>query len=180
MNVTTAHLLCTTREEVAVSGIRRIDAAWAMRAASVASLVAQQAASVVQGTPTLVLAYPTPGVSVPGDNATVVFRYAMDDVSDPLDLRSFRITVDGVDRTSDFRVTAEAAWGAIAQGAEAGHRAHDVRARVCTVRGVCSELSAVVTVLTAPRVAKVEGVRRARWMRVVDVTLEMLRRLMRP
>ena len=163
-----------------MSGIRRVDARWAVRVASVASLVAQQPTSVVLGTPTLILSYPTPGVSVPGDNATVVFRYATDDAGDPLDLRSFRITVDGVDRTSHFRVTADAAWGSIAQGVEAGLRAHDVRARVCTTRGVCAELSAVVTVLTASREAKSEGARRARWGRVVDVTLEMLRRLMRP
>lgn len=163
-----------------MSGIRRVDARWAVRVASVASLVAQQPTSVVLGTPTLILSYPTPGVSVPGDNATVVFRYATDDAGDPLDLRSFRITVDGVDRTSHFRVTADAAWGSIAQGVEAGLRAHDVRARVCTIRGVCAELSAVVTVLTASREAKSEGARRARWGRVVDVTLEMLRRLMRP
>lgn len=163
-----------------MSGNRRIDAVWAVRMASVASLVAQQAASVVQGTPTLVLSYPAPGVSVPGDNATVVFRYAVDDASDPLDLRSFRISVDGVDRTSHFRVTADAAWGAIAQGIEAGLRAHDVRARVCTIRGVCAELSSVVPVLTAPGVATLEGVGKTRWVRVVDATLEMLRRLMRP
>jgi hypothetical protein len=163
-----------------VNAIRRIDAAWAVRVASLASLVAQQATSVVHGAPTLVLSYPAPGVSVPGDNATVVFRYAVDDAIDPLDLRSFRITVDGVDRTSHFRVTADAAWGAIAQDVEAGVRAYDVRACVCTIRGVCAELSAVVTVLSAPRVAKLEGGRKARWARVVDVTLEMLRRLLRP
>ena len=116
-------------------GTRRIDGGWAVRVASVASLVAQGATSVLPGAPILVLSYPAPGVSVPGDNATVVFRYAMDDASDPLDLRSFRITVDGVDRTSHFRVTADAAWGAIAHGGDAGLRAHDVRARVCTIRG---------------------------------------------
>ena len=163
-----------------MSGIRRIDTVWAVRVASVASLIAQQAASVVHGTPTVVLSYPAPGVSVPGENATVVFRYAVDDASDPLDLRSLRITVDGVDRTSHFRVTAEAAWGAIVDSGETGLLAHDVRARVCTIRGVCAELSAVVTVLAVPRGARVEGVRTARWRRVVDVTVEMLRRLMRP
>ena len=163
-----------------MGGIRRIDAGWAVRVASVASLVAHQAASTVHGAPSLVLSHPTPGVSVPGDNATVVFRYAIKDAGDPLDLRTFRITVDGVDWTSHFRVTADAAWGTIAQGAEPGLRAYEVRARICTIRGLCAELSAVVTVLTAPRVATGNGGRKARWVRVVDVTLEMLRRLMRP
>lgn len=161
-----------------MSAIRRFDAGWAVRVAGVASLVAQQAA--MHSAPTLVLAYPAPGVSVPGDNATVVFRYAAGDVSDPLDLWTFRITVDGIDRTSHFRVTADAAWGAIVQGVEAGLRAHEVRARVCTIRGACAELSTVVTVITAVGVAKARGARKARWIKLVDVTLEMLRRLMRP
>ena len=163
-----------------MSAIRRIDAGWAVRVASVASLVAQQATSAIYRPPTLVLAYPAPGVSVPGDNATVVFHYAVEDLSDPLDLRSFTVLVDGVDRTTHFRVTADAAWGAIMPSAEVGIRAYDVRARVCTIRGVCAELSTVVPVITAPRLAKGHGIHRNRWVKLVDVTLEMVRRLLRP
>jgi hypothetical protein len=148
--------------------------------AGVASLVAQQATSAIHGAPIVVLAYPAPGVSVPGDNPTVVFRYVAGDDSDPLDLRTFRVLVDGVDRTSHFRATAEAAWGTIVPSPEAGIRAHDVRARVCTIRGACAEVSAVVTVITARGDATDERVGKARWVKLVDVTMEMLRRLMRP
>ena len=163
-----------------MSAIRRIDAGWAVRMAGVASLVAQQATSAIHGAPTVVLAYPAPGVSVPGDNPSVVFRYVVGDASDPLDLRTFRVLVDGVDRTSHFRATAEAAWGTIVPSPEAGIRAHDVRARVCTIRGACAEVSAVVTVITARGDATDQRVRKARWVKLVDVTTEMLRRLMRP
>lgn len=162
-----------------MSAIRRIDAGWAVRMAGVASLVAQQATSAIHGAPTVVLAYPAAGVSVPGDSPTVVFRYLAGDASDPLDLRTLRVLVDGLDRTPHFRVTAEAAWGAIVQSPEAGIRAHDVRARVCTIRGACAEVSAVVTVITVQGDATDE-MRKARWVKLVDVTMEMLRRLMRP
>jgi hypothetical protein len=160
-----------------VSAIRRIDAGWAVRVAGVASLVAQQATSAMYGAPTLILAYPAPGVSVPGDNATVVFRYALGDARDPLDLRSFRVLVDDVDRTSHFRVTADAAWGVIADGAEAGLRVHDVRARICSVRGVCVGTQAIVSVLGTARSTRLSKDRRGK---IIDVLLEMARRLLKP
>lgn len=164
-----------------MSAIRRIDAGWwVMRVAGVASLLAQQATPAEYGRPTLVLAYPAPGVSVPGDNATVVFRYAWGDSGDPLDLRTFRVLVDGVDRTSRFRATADAAWGTIVPGGQPGIRAHDVHARVCTVRGACAELGAVVTVITPPGTANEEAPAKGRWVKFADVALEMLRRLLRP
>src|SRR5688500_13265599 len=147
-----------------MSVIRRIDAGWAVRVASVASLLAQQTTSAAYGLPTLVLAYPAPGVSVPGDNATVVFRYAWGDNGDPLDLRTFRVLVDGVDRTSHFRATADAAWGTIVQGGQSGIQAHDVHARVCTVRGACAELGAIITVITPPGITRDEAPAKGRWV----------------
>jgi hypothetical protein len=162
-----------------VSAIRRIDAGWAVRVAGLASLVAQQATSAVYEPPTLVLAYPAPGVSVPADNATVIFHYAASDVTDPLDLRRFQVLVDGVDRTAHFRTTADAAWGTIAGGGDKGVRAHDVRARVCTIRGACVEVGAIVMV-TGSDEREREAVGKKRWGKFIDIALEMLRRLLKP
>ena len=161
-----------------MGGIRRVDSGWAVRAAGVVSVVAQQAMSAGDTLPRLVLAYPAPGVSVPADNATVVFQYTSTD-ADPLDLRSFRVAVDGIDRTSHFRVTADAAWGTIAAGDAAGVRAHDVYARICSVRGVCVSATAIVAVggSTAPAKTSLSRERRGK---IIDVLLEMARRLLKP
>lgn len=121
---------------------------------------------------------PAPGVSVPADNASVVFQYASTD-ADPLDLRSFTVTVDGVDRTARFRVTADVAWGMIADGDTAGIRAHDVRARICSVRGVCVSANAIVPVVGTPG-PRETSLTKARRGRIIDVLLEMARRLLKP
>lgn len=159
-----------------MGGIRRLEWCRAVRVAGVASVVAQQAMSAAYAPPRLVLAYPAPGVSIPGDNATVVFQYASTD-ADPLDLRSFRVVVDGAERTSHFRVTAGAAWGVIADGAEVGLRVHDVRARICSVRGVCVGTQAIVSVLGTARATSLSKDRRGK---IIDVFLEMARRLLKP
>jgi hypothetical protein len=160
-----------------MGGIRRRDGSWAVRVAGVASVLAQQAVSATYTPPRLVLAYPAPGVSIPGDNATVLFEYASIDV-DPLDLRSFRVTVDGSDRTSHFRVTASAAWGTVAGADATGIRAHDVRARICSIRGVCATADAIVTVAGSPMPAK-PSTSMERRGKIIDVVLEMMRRLLR-
>jgi hypothetical protein len=151
---------------------------WAARVASVASLVAHDAVPDSAAAPRLTIVYPLPGVSIPSENPAVVLRYSSGDVSDPLDLRSLVILVDGRDRTGHFRVTADAAWGRIVDGAT-GINAHEVEARVCTVRGVCARLSAIVTVV-APVVAKPAAVDKERRGKVIDVFLEAARRLLRP
>lgn len=161
-----------------MGGIRRIDGAWAVRVAGVASVLAQQAMSAAYPSPQLVLAYPAPGVSVPGDNPSVIFRYASA-AGDPLDLRSFTVMVDGVDRTSHFRVTADAAWGRIADGDAAGVVAHDVRARICSVRGVCVGAEGIVSVLGTPKFTE-PGSSKERRGKIIDVLLEMARRLLKP
>jgi hypothetical protein len=162
-----------------VGGIRRIEGGWAVRVAGVASVLAQQAMSAGYAPPQLVLAYPAPGVTVPSDNATVVFHYELGDASDPLDLRSFGVVVDGVDRTSYFRATADAAWGSISDQREAGIRGYDVRARICSVRGVCSEVTAIVTVVGRASTAD-DMTKRERRRKLVDMLLEAARRLLRP
>jgi hypothetical protein len=162
-----------------VSVIRRIDVGLAARVAGVASVLAYQAVPGSYGPPRLMLAYPAPGVSVPSDRPTVVFRYASDEGSDPLDLRTFVVWVDGADRTSHFRVTADAAWGPITSGDGQGVHAHNVRARICTVRGACADLSAIVTVV-ASVATRNDAVIRERRAKIIDVVLEAARRLLKP
>lgn len=162
-----------------MSTMRRIDVFWAARVASLASLLAQPPVANSYGPPRLALAYPAAGASVPSDSPTVVFRYASAEASDPLDLRSLVVVVDGADRTSHFRATADAAWGPIINGRGEGIRAHSVRARICTVRGVCAEVSAIVAVLGSA-VVKDDSVTKARRGKIIDVVLEMARRLLRP
>ena len=56
--------------------------------------------------PTLVVALPAPGQSVPQDKAVLVLRFGPGEQVDPIDLRSFVLTVDGVERTSAFQLSA--------------------------------------------------------------------------
>jgi hypothetical protein len=162
-----------------VSTPRRIDLRWAARAAGVASLVAQQAVHGSSEPPRLMLAYPPPGVPLPHDNATVMFRYLTGDPGDPLDFRRFAVSVDGVERTSHFRVTADVAWGFIVGGAREGIREHTVRARICSVRGLCSEVTAIVAVVGSHE-APNGGEAHARRRKMIDIVLEAARRLMKP
>ncbi len=156
---------------------RRLDIAWAARVAGIASLVTHPASS--YGPPQLTLAHPAPGATVPSDNAAIVFRYAAGEANDPLDLRSFAVRVDGVDRTPHFRVTADAAWGLLAGAGGRGVHAYDVRARVCSVRGACAEISAIVAVVTSLPTND-DTVNKARRGKIIDIALEAARRLLKP
>jgi hypothetical protein len=145
----------------------------------VASLFAQQAVHGSSEPPTLMLVYPGPGVLLPHDNPTVMFRYLAGDSDDPLDLRRFTVYVDGVERTSHFRVTADVAWGLLVSDSREGIREHTVRARICSVRGICSEVRAMVTVIgSSPAPNDGEALQRRR--KLIDILLEAARRLMKP
>jgi hypothetical protein len=103
-----------------------------------------------------VLVQPAGGGTVPQDKPVVVFRFAQGEAGDPVDARSFVVTVDGQDRTALFQVSVASAeaWGPLAPVAAPPAQpdfalalpagAHEVTARVCSVRGVCAMASAVV------------------------------------
>ena len=150
----------------------------AARVAGLASLVAHQVIPESDVAPRIVLAHPRPGVSVPRSSATVLFRYAAGEASDPIDLRTFAVFVDDVDRTAHFRVTADAAWGTIVDADGNGLKAHSVRARICSIRGVCAEVGANVVVVgdAVPQAAKLRRTRREKF---IDLFLEAARRLLR-
>ena len=110
--------------------------------------------------PSVVLAYPARGAALPADKAVLVFRFAPGEADDPIDLASFRATVDGVDRTALFRVTDAQAWAAIGDspanpGVTAGP--HVVGARVCSARGACGALTVSVDVRPWERVLAPDG-----------------------
>lgn len=103
--------------------------------------------------PSVVLAYPERGASLPADKAFLVFRFAPGETDDPIDVASFKATVDGVDRTARFRVTDTQAWATLGDSAASSGGAsvvtagpHTVGARICSARGACGALSVVVDV----------------------------------
>jgi hypothetical protein len=72
----------------------------------------------------------------------VLLRFVPRESDDPIDPRSFRATVDGVDRTASFRVSDHDAWGPLANGApndvaeaQITSGSHTLGVRVCSVRG---------------------------------------------
>lgn len=133
--------------------------------------------------PALALVQPTDGGTVPQDQPIVVLRFAAGDSSDPIDARSFRVSVDGEDRTSLFQLARHEAWGPLARLPDANAALalgpHRLAARICSVRGACSEVSATVLVVTsaaAPQTNTAATRRRT----LLDVLLAAARKLLTP
>jgi hypothetical protein len=100
--------------------------------------------------PVIAIAQPNDGIAIPDDKPVAVFRFASNELLDPLDALSFSVTVDGNNRTSLFQLTQGEAWGPLASVGELlATGQHDVRARICTSRGACSVAKATVNVVPA-------------------------------
>jgi hypothetical protein len=128
--------------------------------------------------PALALVQPAAGGSVPQDRPVVVFRFTQES-GEAIDLGSFAVAVDGVDRTQRFQVTPTEAWGPLAAlGDSRAVGPHTLAARVCSLRGACSEITAVVTVATSSS-ANAEGSDERR-RSVVELLLDAARKLLRP
>ena len=135
--------------------------------------------------PALALVQPAAGGSVPQDRPVVVFRFAPGEPNDPIDVRSFAVTVDGQDRTGLFQVSVSEAWGSLNR---VDHDSslfdtgpHQLAARICSARGACAELSATVSVVPSA----VEGVdaelpRSARRRKVLNALLDAIRKILVP
>ena len=109
--------------------------------------------------PVLVLAQPLVGESLPDDRPIILFRFAAGEPADPVDVSTFSVSVDGEDRSALFRVTNGEAWGPLSTSSPDGASRvasgeHHVGARVCSVRGSCTRVRAVVIV--APFSGEVE------------------------
>ncbi|HET7585094.1 MAG TPA: hypothetical protein VFK13_09305 [Gemmatimonadaceae bacterium] len=137
--------------------------------------------------PLIELVQPQAGSTIPQDKPVVVFRLEQGEPGDPLDLATFRVTVDGEDRTALFKVSAVQAWGPLGamSGVASGTASstppiapgvHQVVARICSTRGVCGTAVGEVTVVSpvtppTPSAAAKCSV----WVRVVGAVLEVLR-----
>lgn len=127
--------------------------------------------------------------TVPQDRPVVVFRFAAGEADDPLDVRSFVVAVDGVDRSALFQVTASQAWGPLASAdqlarGELPPGAHRVVARICSSRGACADAEAQLLLLPGPVApnddAGSEPGKRGRAQRVIDAVLSATRKLLLP
>lgn len=134
--------------------------------------------------PSLALAQPGVGGSVPIDRPILVFRFGPGVATDVIDARSFAISIDGQDRSALFQVAPTEAWGPMAapatdqQGALAAGP-HQVAARICSVRGLCTEVVAVVNA-TAPATATAQQATPDRKRSFIDLILAAARKLLVP
>jgi hypothetical protein len=123
-----------------------------------ASAFAQQPTTPNQA-PSIKLIVPAEGAAIPADKPVVLFRFAAGDSSDAIDPASFRLAVDGLDRTNLLQLGNGEAWGPLVPDSFASSPpiapgVHLVHARVCSVRGVCGLLDASVTVIPAEPIAQ--------------------------
>lgn len=133
--------------------------------------------------PTLALVQPAPGASVPIDRPILMFRFGPGVPTDLIDARSFSVAVDGHDRSALFQVAPSEAWGPMAALTASQQPAlpagpHQVAARICSVRGLCSEVIAVVN--AAPPATAATQPTPDRKSSVIDLILAAARKLLVP
>jgi len=132
--------------------------------------------------PVIAVVQPIEGGSLPQDKPVVMMRFAAGEAGDPIDARSFAVSVDGEDQTHLFQVSATEAWGPLSSNpAELALGVHELAARICSTRGSCSSATAQVTVVK-PAVA-IAGAAIGKPVttkkRVIDALLGALRTLLR-
>ena len=142
------------------------------------------AAATEYSKPTLALVQPAPGASVPIDRPILVFRFGPGVPTDVIDARSFSVAIDGQDRSALFQVAPGEAWGPMSAPAADQQPAltvgpHQVAARICSVRGLCTEVVAVVNA-TAPATAAAQQTTPDRKRSVIDLILAAARKLLIP
>lgn len=165
----------------------------AITAAAPALLNAQQPAGApvlpTHRLPVIALVQPAEGATLAQDRPIVMFRFAGGEPNDPIDLATFAVTVDGVDRTSLFQVTAGEAWGPLVSANTVPPAGiHQLTARICSARGACAVASTAVSVVPgvtsqpAAGGAAVDSSSSAssRRRRVIDVILDALKKLLSP
>ena len=109
--------------------------------------------------PVIALAHPAPGGSVAEQRPVIVLRFVPGEPRDPVDLSTLAITVDGEDHTTWFEIASTEAWGPLITASRDGARhprdtpaaseggtLHRISARICSVRGACGQMGAIVRV----------------------------------
>ena len=113
----------------------------------------------------------------------VLFRFAPGEADDPIDPRSLRVVVDGIDATARFHGAASEAWGMLAAPASSGNPGpitvgeHQVEARICSVRGACGVIRAAVLVTPATLATADKPARKTR---LLDLLIDAARRILLP
>jgi hypothetical protein len=143
--------------------------------------------------PVIALVQPPAGGSVPQDKPVVVFRFAQGEVTDPIDAASFRVFVDGEDRTALFQVSATEAWGPLTASANAAActaatgapsalspGVHQLEARICSGRGTCATTAASVTVLPTAAAPPAAAPQADRKQKLIDLILTAAKKLLVP
>ena len=139
--------------------------------------------------PTIAMVQPVNGGTVPRDKPIVVFRFARGEAADPVDVGTFAVIVNGIDRTPHFQVTAEEAWGALTRPLTADSAialgTHALAARICSVRGACAETASSVVAVDAPTMtaAAAQAAKpqtRSTRTRVIELVLDAVRKLIVP
>jgi len=170
---------------------RRLAVAPMCVALALTSAGAQQPPSPSYRGPSIALVQPPAGATVPRDKPVVVFRFMRGETADLIDAGSFTVTVDGVDRSTNFQVTADEAWGPL--GPTGGDSAlavgpHKVAARICSVRGACAHVADSVSVVDPSNELPDDGSRgrdstersRSLLARLTHLLLDILRALIAP
>jgi hypothetical protein len=134
--------------------------------------------------PVLALVQPATG-TVTQDKPVVVFRFAQGEPTDPIDLASFAVSVDGEDRTGLFQVAGGDAWGPLDPPGDDALTvgAHQVVARICSTRGACASAASAVIVmppLVQPAAAGTPDEKRSRKRKVLDAVIGVGRKLLVP
>ena len=134
--------------------------------------------------PVLALVQPATG-TVTQDKPVVVFRFAQGEPSDPIDLASFAVSVDGEDRTALFQVAGGDAWGPLDPPGDGDLTvgAHQVVARICSTRGACASAASAVIVmppLVQPAGEAAPDEKKSRKRKVLDAVLSVGRKLLVP
>ena len=134
--------------------------------------------------PVIVLAEPASDATVPQDRPIVMFRFTAGDSADPIDARSFVVSVDGKDRTPLFEVVADIAFGPLAPppnndqvAIEVG--SHSFAARICSLRGSCGEVAGTVMV-SSPVVLAPEQAHASVVQTLLDLLVTLIKRLLTP
>jgi hypothetical protein len=113
-----------------------------------------------------------------------MFRFSAGDSSDPVDAHSLVVAVDGKDRTTLFQVAGEVAFGPLVPPPNDHQQPiavgpHAIAARVCSLRSLCGEVAATVTIAASPALTPDETHVSA-IQTLLDLLLTLIKRLLTP
>lgn len=135
--------------------------------------------------PAIALVQPQDGGAVYQDRPVIVLRFMAGEATDPVDVTSLAVNIDGVDRSKLFQTSGSDAWGPLALSTAADPPlalgAHRIMARICTQRGACATAQAtVVAIPNAAAATSGPATARSIHQRILDAALNAARRIITP